>query len=44
MKINLHQWFDKNDLSHILMMIGITYFYLGVKRSIHHLDTKDISG
>lgn len=36
-KINLHQWFDKNDLSHILMMIGIYYFYLGVKRSIQKL-------
>jgi hypothetical protein len=43
LKINLHPWFDKNDLSHILMMIGITYFYLGVKRSIKYLDTKDIS-
>lgn len=30
MKINLHQWFDKNDFSHILLMIGITYFYLGI--------------
>lgn len=37
LKINLHQWFDKNDLSHILMMIGIYYFYLGVKRSITKL-------
>ncbi|MGV6861623.1 MAG: DUF6962 family protein [Putridiphycobacter sp.] len=31
MKINVHQWFDKNDFSHILFAIGITYFYLGVK-------------
>ena len=30
LKINLHQWFDKNDFSHILLMIGITYFYLGI--------------
>lgn len=34
LKINLHPWFDKNDLSHILMMIGIFYFYFGVKRGI----------
>jgi len=34
MKINLHQWFDKNDFSHILFIIGITYFFLGV----HHLS------
>lgn len=33
-KINLHPWFDKNDLSHILMIIGISFFYVGVKKSI----------
>lgn len=32
MKINLHQWFDKNDLSHVLLTLGITYFYIGIKR------------
>lgn len=32
LKINVHQWFDKNDMSHILIMIGITYLYLGVKK------------
>jgi hypothetical protein len=35
LKINLHQWFDKNDLSHILMMVGIYYFYIGVKKVVH---------
>lgn len=30
LKINVHPWFDKNDFSHLLFMIGITYFYLGV--------------
>ena len=30
MKINLHPWFDKNDFSHVIFCIGITYFYLGV--------------
>lgn len=43
MKINLHQWFDKNDLSHLLLMAGIYYFYLGAKRSIKYLKTRDIS-
>lgn len=38
LKINLHQWFDKNDFSHVLMMIGITYFYFGVKRSINEVE------
>ena len=32
LKINLHQWFDKNDLSHVLLGIGITYFYIGVSK------------
>jgi len=30
LKINIHQWFDKNDFSHIFMALGIIYFYLGV--------------
>ena len=32
LKINLHQWFSKNDFSHILMLFGITFFYFGVKK------------
>lgn len=32
MKINLHPWFDKNDLSHVLMIAGISYFYFGIKK------------
>lgn len=31
-KINLHQWFDKNDFAHVLMGVGISYFYLGAKK------------
>jgi len=38
LKINLHAWFDKNDLSHILMIIGITYFYIGAKRILKTLN------
>lgn len=34
LKINLHPWFDKNDFSHILMMIAITYFYIGAKKTM----------
>jgi hypothetical protein len=41
MKINLHQWFDKNDLSHVLMSVGIIYFYLGVKHNAK--DLKNIA-
>jgi hypothetical protein len=32
MKINLHPWFDKNDLSHVLLGAGITYLYIGCMR------------
>jgi hypothetical protein len=32
MKINLHPWFDKNDLSHVLMAAGIIYFFIGIIR------------
>ena len=31
-KINLHQWFSKNDFSHILMIAGISFFYFGVRK------------
>lgn len=37
-KVNLHPWFDKNDLSHVLMLIGIYYFYLGVKRTMKYFQ------
>jgi predicted membrane channel-forming protein YqfA (hemolysin III family) len=29
-KINPAQWFDKNDLSHLLLTAGIIFFYLGI--------------
>ena len=28
--INLFRWFDRNDLCHLILGIGITWFYLGV--------------
>ena len=31
-KINLHQWFDKNDFAHILMAAAITYFFIGIRK------------
>lgn len=30
--VNLFQWFDKNDLSHLLLGIGIAFFYAGLQR------------
>lgn len=42
LKINLHPWFDKNDLSHVLLTAGIIYFFIGVKKlhkaKFHQLD------
>jgi hypothetical protein len=32
LKINIHPWFDKNDLSHTLLTIGIVFFYFGVEK------------
>ena len=31
-KINLHQWFSKNDFSHLLMIVGLIFFYKGVSK------------
>lgn len=31
MKINFHQWFDRNDVSHILMFGNIVLYFLAVK-------------
>jgi hypothetical protein len=30
LKVNLHPYFNKNDFSHLIFCVGITYFYLGV--------------
>lgn len=32
MKINIHQWFDKNDLSHVLLMIAIILYLKGIMK------------
>ncbi|MFK8046078.1 MAG: hypothetical protein AB8B72_11330 [Crocinitomicaceae bacterium] len=31
-KVNVHQWFDKNDFSHVLISIGLVYWYLGLTK------------
>jgi len=41
LKINVHQWFDKNDMSHILMMVALVYFYSGVKKVSEGLKQND---
>ena len=32
MKINLVQWFDKGDLSHVFMAIGVYIYYIGITK------------
>lgn len=32
LKINIHPWFDKNDLSHLFIAVGMTFFYLGCRQ------------
>lgn len=31
LKINFHQWFDRNDVSHVLMLVNIALYFLAVK-------------
>ena len=30
-KISIFPWFDKNDISHIFLLIGVIFYYKGVK-------------
>ncbi len=30
-KISFAPWFDKNDISHIFLLVGVIFYYLGVK-------------
>ena len=32
LKINLHPWFDRNDLSHVLLLFGLIIYYVGLKK------------
>jgi hypothetical protein len=32
MKINIHQWFDRNDISHILLITSIAFYYTAVSK------------
>ncbi|MFM7664103.1 MAG: DUF6962 family protein [Bacteroidota bacterium] len=31
-KFNLYPWFDRNDLSHVLLIIGVSIYFVGVKK------------
>jgi hypothetical protein len=40
MKINIHPWFDKNDVSHIFLSVGNVFFYIGISKVSSELYTK----
>ena len=40
MKINIHPWMDKNDVSHILISVGNIFFYLGIIKVTPELESK----
>jgi hypothetical protein len=31
LKINLHPWFDRNDVSHVLLIVSLIMYYRGIK-------------
>jgi len=37
-KFNLHPWFDRNDLSHLLLLIGLCFYYKGIKSTQHQTE------
>jgi hypothetical protein len=32
-KINLHQWFDRNDFSHVLLLLSLLLYFNGIKKA-----------
>jgi hypothetical protein len=40
-KINFHQWFDRNDVSHVLMLANITLYFLAVKGYFYFQQDSD---
>jgi len=32
LKINIHPWFDKNDGTHVILSIGVIFFYITLKK------------
>jgi hypothetical protein len=32
MKINIHQWFDRNDMSHVLLITSLAFYYHAVNK------------
>ena len=41
MKISFHQWFDRNDASHILLIIGLLMYFVSIKAYQQFLSSKN---
>lgn len=41
MKISFHQYFDRNDASHILLIIGLTMYFASIKAYQNFLSSKN---
>ena len=39
MKINPHQWFDRNDLSHVLLIISLVLFYKTASKTSRYISS-----
>jgi len=37
-KFNIDPWFDRNDLSHLFLLIGLIFYYKGIKSTKHATD------
>ncbi len=38
MKISFHQWFDRNDASHVLLAVGLFFYYAAIKGYSNYLN------
>jgi hypothetical protein len=43
MKINIAPWLDRNDLSHILLILGLFCYYITIKNYSNHLNENKLS-
>jgi len=39
-KINLHQWFDRNDVSHVLIIASMILYYNGINKFSQKINTE----
>ncbi len=42
LKINFHQWFDRNDVSHVLMVVNVTLYFMAVRSYFRFQTSSDL--